>query len=128
MSDDPANRSLDRALSVRAGALWVEECSVTELAQRFGTPLHVMSERQVRGNARAIRDAFARHWSAGPVLILPSIKANYALALRRILTEEGTGCDTFGPSELHAALAGRVPPALISVNGSAKDAALIEAA
>ena len=128
MPDDIGNRLIDRALSVRAHELWIEECRVADLARRFGTPLHVISENQLRNNVRAIRDTFAKHWSIGPVLVLPSIKANYALALRRILTEEGTGCDTFGPSELHAALAGRVPPELISVNGSAKDAALIEAA
>lgn len=128
MPDDAGNRLIDGALSVRAGALWVEECRAAELAQRFGTPLHVISESQLRGNVRAIHGAFAKHWPIGPVLVLPSIKANYALALRRILTQEGTGCDTFGPSELHAALAGRVPPELISVNGSAKDATLIEAA
>ncbi len=55
--------------------------------------------------------------------ILPSIKANYSLALRRVLTEEGAGCDTFGASELRAALACGVDPALISVNGTGKDEA-----
>lgn len=123
-----ADRQFDRALSVRAGHLWVEECRAADLAQRFGTPLHVISEGQLRGNVRTIRDIFARAWKVGPVVILPSIKVNYTLALRRILTEEGTGCDTFGLSELHAALAGRVPPHLISVNGSSKDAELIETA
>ncbi len=44
--------------------------------------------------------------------MLPSIKANYTLALRCALTQEGLGCDVFGPAELHAALAGGVPPQL----------------
>ena len=60
--------------------------------------------------------------------VLPSLKANFSLALRRILSEEGAGCDTFGPGELHAALVGGVSPDLISVNGSSKDAALLERA
>ena len=51
---------------------------------------------------------------------MPSIKANYGLALRRILTEEGAGCDTFGAGELQAALSTGVPPDLISFNGSSK--------
>src|SRR5439155_132142 len=62
------------------------------------------------------------------VNVLPSIKANFVLALRRILTQEGMGCDTFGPGELEAALRSGVRPELISVNGSVKDAALIERA
>jgi diaminopimelate decarboxylase len=56
---------------------------------------------------------------------MPSIKANYGLALRRILTEEGAGCDTFGPGELHAALSTGVPPELISFNGSSKTESLL---
>ena len=60
--------------------------------------------------------------------MLPSIKANYTLALRCALTQEGLGCDVFGPAELHAALAGGVPPQLISVNGTGKTRALLEQA
>ena len=59
---------------------------------------------------------------------MPSIKANFALALRRILTDEGTGCDTFGPGELEAALRTGVDPERISFNGSTKDAELLERA
>jgi diaminopimelate decarboxylase len=115
-------------LTVRGGVLWVENCSTVALAEQFGTPLHVVSENQLRRNVQLIRDSFARNWPGGAVRLLPSIKANHALALRRILTEEGTGCDTFGHSELQVALSGRVPADLISVNGSAKDAKMIEAA
>ena len=64
-----------------------------------------MSEDQLRRNARRIAAAFADRWPEGPVTLLPSLKANLSLALRRILNSEGLGCDTFGPGELHAALA-----------------------
>ena len=60
--------------------------------------------------------------------VLPSIKANLSLAVRRVLTRAGAGCDTFGPGELHAALTAEVPPNLISVNGSTKSVAVIEQA
>ncbi len=62
------------------------------------------------------------------MLVMPSIKANFALALRRILTEEGTGCDTFGAGELEAALRTGVAPERISLNGSTKNRELIERA
>jgi diaminopimelate decarboxylase len=105
----------------------VEECDACTLAERFGTPLYVVSENQLRRNARRLTRAFADEWD-GPVRLLPSIKANPVLALRRILSDEGLGCDTFGPAELWAALACDVPPALISVNGSGKSAELVEQA
>ncbi len=118
---------LDESLSVRDGRLFVEQCDAVELARRFGTPLYVISEDQLRRNARRLSAAFSANW-AGPVQLLPSIKANNVLALRRILTAEGLGCDTFGLAELEAALGCGVPPALISVNGAGKSSALVERA
>jgi diaminopimelate decarboxylase len=110
---------------VRNGVLFIEGCASTKLAERFGTPIYVMSEDQVRRNFRTFLAEFQRGWPDGRVVVMPSIKANYGLALRRILTEEGAGCDTFGPAELHAALSTGVPPDLISFNGSSKTEALL---
>ena len=121
-------RVVDDVLTVRDGRLFIEDCDTVELAHRFGTPVYVMSEGGLRRNARRFIRAFQDCWPEGPVHVLPSIKANFSLALRSILTQEGTGCDTFGPGELHAALQSGVPPGLISVNGSSKDRALLERA
>lgn len=118
-------RRIDECLSVRGDRLLIEQCDACELAERFGTPLYVVSENQLRRNARRLVQAFSDQWD-GPVQVLPSIKANHVLALRRILSDEGLGCDTFGHGELWAALACGVPPSLISVNGSGKSAQLIE--
>src|ERR1700761_911124 len=110
-----ADRSVERmddCLSIRDGRLFIEECDAHELAERFGTPVYVVSENQLRRNARRLVQAFTEHWD-GPVGGLPSIKANHVLALRRILSAEGMGCDTFGRSELWAALACDVPPGRI---------------
>jgi diaminopimelate decarboxylase len=122
------DHALDDVLSVRQNQLFVEEVAAEELARRFGTPVYVMSENGLRRRLRRFLRAFQEAWPEGPVHVLPSIKANFSLALRRILTQEGAGCDTFGLSELHAALQARVPPELISVNGSSKDRALVEQA
>lgn len=116
---------LDDCLSIRAGHLWLEECDTVELARRFATPVYVVSEDQLRRNARRIAAAFAAGWPDGPTALLPSLKANLSLALRAILNDEGLGADTFGPGELYAALAAGTEPGLISVNGSVKDAELV---
>jgi diaminopimelate decarboxylase len=119
---------IDDCLSIREGHLWVEECDAVELARRFGTPLYVVSEDQLRRNARRIGAAFAAGWPDGPVALLPSLKANLSLALRAVLNSEGLGADTFGPGELHAVLTAGTTPELISVNGSVKDAELVHRA
>jgi diaminopimelate decarboxylase len=120
-------RRLDDCLSIRDGELRIEQCAADDLARRFGTPLYVISEDQLRRNFRRLRDSFASRWP-GSFLLLPSIKANPALALRRILTDEGAGCDLFGEGELEAALRTGTDPAGISLNGPMKDSALLEKA
>ena len=123
-----AAQRIDDCLSIADGRLQIEGCDAVSLAERFGTPLSVISEDQLRRNARRFQRALAVAWPEGETRILPSIKANYTLALRCALTQEGLGCDVFGPAELHAALAGGVPPELISVNGTGKTRALLERA
>ena len=119
---------IDDCLSARDGRLLVEGCDAHALAERHGTPLHVISEDQLRRNLRRIEAAFAAAWT-GPVRILPAFKANPTLAVRRVLDEAGAGCDAFGPWELDAALRAGTPPERISFNGPAKDdAALARAA
>jgi diaminopimelate decarboxylase len=119
---------IDECLSIRDGRLQIEGCDAAHLARRFGTPVYVVSEEQLRRNVRAFHAEFQSRWPDGPVVVMPSIKANHVLALRRILNEEGAGCDTFGRGELHAALLTGVPPDLISFNGSSKTADLVEQA
>lgn len=122
------DKAIDDILSIRQGRLFVEEVPADDLARRFGTPIYVISENGLRRRVRRFFRAFQDRWPEGTVHVLPSIKANFSLALRHLLTQEGTGCDTFGLAELHAALESRVPPSLISVNGSSKDRTLVETA
>ncbi len=107
-------------LSVRDGRLYVEELPATELVERFGSPIFVYSELQLRRNLRRIRDAFARGWPDGPVDVLPAFKANPMLATRFVLSQEGAGADIYSPEELEGALQTGVDPALVSVNGGGK--------
>ena len=87
----------------------------------------MVSEDQLRRNARAYTRAFAQRWP-GEFMLLPSIKANASLALRSILNEEGAGCDVFGPGELEIALGTGADADGISLNGPMKDEALLERA
>jgi diaminopimelate decarboxylase len=119
---------IDECLSVRAGHLFVEDVDVVGIAKRFGTPVYVVSEEHLRRNARRVTEAFASRWTDGPVRVLASIKANLTLATRAVLTREGLGCDVFGAGELEAAIRSGVAPELVSVNGTAKDEALLERA
>ncbi|MCX7057549.1 MAG: hypothetical protein NTZ79_10245 [Proteobacteria bacterium] len=109
------------SLSIRDNRLYIEDVETGSIAERFGTPLFVVSEAHLRHNFRQFRDSYCSVWPEGCVRILPSIKASPLIAIQRILTTEGAGCDIFGASELEAAVRAGVPPALMSVNGSQKD-------
>jgi diaminopimelate decarboxylase len=119
---------IDDCLSLQDGRLRVEGCDAAQLAERFGTPLHVVSEDQLLRNLRRVQTAFASAWPHGPVRLLPAFKANPALALRAVLDEAGAGCDAFGGDELEAVLRAGTEPSRISLNGPAKSDALLERA
>ncbi|HEY7144500.1 MAG TPA: hypothetical protein VH637_09650 [Streptosporangiaceae bacterium] len=109
------------------GRLRIEQADAGWLARQFGTPLFVVSESRLRSNYRRIRDAFSTAWG-GEVNVMFAIKANYSLAIRRILSQEGAGGDAFGPGELTATLVTGTDPARTSLGGSGKQPAAIHQA
>jgi diaminopimelate decarboxylase len=116
---------LDDCLSKRDGHLFVEDCNTIDLVRQFGSPIFVLSEDQIRRNVRRFQQAFQQGWPDGVVKVLPAAKANWALAVQRILADEGCGCDVYSTGELSAALEAGVDPQFISVNGVPKDEAHI---
>ena len=114
------NTRIDDCLSDRDGHLFVEELACSDLVERFGSPLFVFSEDQIRRNAQRFRDAFQQGWSAGPVKVMPAVKANWLLAIQRILADEDCGADIYSPGELDVALRAGFDPQFISANGVPK--------
>ena len=100
------------------GNLWVDGCDVKDLADRFGTPLYIISENQLRFGYRAFRDAFKRHYPE--VEILFANKSNNGLAIRHIMNQEGAGGDCFGVNEMYMALLAGTNPKTLVLNGSNK--------
>ena len=123
----PGN-TMPESLAVKAGHLFIEDCDTVDLAAKFGTPVFVVSETLLRQKLRAFHSTFSKYWPEGSVRIMPAIKACPVIAVRQVLTQEGAGCDVFGPGELEGALRGGVNPRDISVNGSIKDRNLIQKA
>jgi diaminopimelate decarboxylase len=100
------------------GHLTVENQDCLDLAERFGTPLFVISEAQLRANARALQRAFRSRYARSEILF--SNKANLNPAVRRVLSQEGIGGDCFGYTELYLSLLGEADPKLLLLNGSNK--------
>ncbi|MBD0400031.1 alanine racemase [Flammeovirga sp. EKP202] len=115
-------------LSVKDGNLFIEDINTVEIAKKFGTPLFVVSENILVQNYLAFQNTFQKFYPEGRIRVMAAVKANPTVAVRRVLTKAGCGCDTFGAGELETAIRGGVPYEDIAVNGSIKSDDIIRKA
>jgi diaminopimelate decarboxylase len=85
----------------RHGQLFAEELSVTDLAERFGTPLYVYSRATLERHYLVFDQAFGQH----PHEICYAVKANSNLAVLNMLARLGAGFDIVSRGELERVLA-----------------------
>lgn len=112
------------------GALSIGGVGVAELRERFGTPLYVLDEPEVRARARAVREAFTaatgRHGVQARVYYAG--KAFLSTEVVRWVTSEGLAVDVATGGELAIALAAGADPARIGLHGNNKSVAELEQA
>ncbi|GAB7106525.1 diaminopimelate decarboxylase [Streptomyces phaeofaciens JCM 4814] len=102
------------AAEPRAGDLSVGGVPLAELAGRFGTPVYVLDESEVRDRCRTYRDAFP------DAEVLYAAKAFLCRAMARWTAEEGLGLDVCSAGELELAVTTGFPPERIVLHGNAK--------
>ncbi|MHB8190006.1 MAG: diaminopimelate decarboxylase [Ferrimicrobium sp.] len=101
------------------GHLSIGGCPVSELADRYGTPLFIYDEAHLRNALRQARDAFSGN-------IVYASKAFGAVAMARLVADAGLWWDASSAGELSAALRGGIPGARIVMHGNNKsDAELV---
>ncbi|MBA2289449.1 MAG: diaminopimelate decarboxylase [Chloroflexia bacterium] len=100
------------------GEIEIDGVPLTTLAEEHGTPLYVLSERELRDNCRAFRRSFTDLWSRTRVVYAG--KAGINGALLRIIQEEGLSLDVVSGGELAMALAAGFNPEEISFHGNNK--------
>ncbi|WES65967.1 diaminopimelate decarboxylase [Microbacter sp. GSS18] len=113
-----------------AGAIVLGGVSAVALRERYGTPLYVLDEAEVRSRARRALDAFraaaalhgvqARVYYAG--------KAFLSTEVVRWVTEEGLAVDVASGGEMAVALAAGADPARLGFHGNNKSLAELERA
>lgn len=104
--------------------LFWEGHSLTDLAQRYGTPLYVVSRRGLEASYRTLVEAFRAEHIALEVFF--SFKTNPVPDVLRVLIERGAGAEVIAPYELRLALELGVPGSRIVVNGPVKPPELLE--
>ncbi len=82
--------------SLDGNLLHCDQIPLTELAEKFGTPLYVYSAAAIRENFRIFDEAFAKV----PHTVCYSVKANSNLAVLSLLNRLGSGFDVVSGGEL----------------------------
>ncbi|WP_405486614.1 diaminopimelate decarboxylase [Streptomyces sp. NBC_00096] len=96
------------------GDVTVAGISLTEAADRFGTPLYVLDEGEVRDRCRAYRTAFP------DADVVYAAKAFLCRAMARWVEDEGLGLDVCSVGELGLAMTAGFPAGRIVLHGNAK--------
>ncbi|KQT74367.1 diaminopimelate decarboxylase [Microbacterium sp. Leaf436] len=112
------------------GSVEIGGVSVFDLRDRFGTPLYVLDENEVRAHARRAREAFeaaaARHGIRARVYYAG--KAFLSTEVVRWVVDEGLAVDVCTRGELEVALAGGADPARLGLHGNNKSVGELERA
>lgn len=112
------------------GSVEIGGVSVFDLRDRFGTPLYVLDEDEVRAHARRARAAFStaaeRHGIRARVYYAG--KAFLSTEVVRWVTDEGLAVDVCTRGELEVALAAGADPARLGFHGNNKSVGELERA
>ena len=111
-------------IAYRDRELFIEACSLRDLAQRFGTPLYVYS-RTAMLEALA---SYQRALAGRDHLVCYAMKANSNLAVLQTFAEAGCGFDIVSGGELERVLAAGGDSAKVVFSGVGKTAAEMQRA
>jgi len=109
-------RKLRDPLEDRKGNLFFDGFSVKELAERYDTPLYVLSEKRIRDNYNRLHTALINNYKY--VRIYYAAKANTNLTVLKILQSEGAYLDTVSPGEVFMGLSSGYTPESILFTGT----------
>jgi diaminopimelate decarboxylase len=103
-------------IAYRGTDLSIEDCTLNDLADRFGTPLYVYS----RSAMLAALDSYQRALAGRDHLICYAMKANSNLAVLQTFAQAGCGFDIVSGGELKRVLAAGAPASRIVFSGVGK--------
>jgi len=101
----------------------IDGVSIKKLTERFGSPLFILSERQLRENVRRLLHAFQTRYPK--VIYGWSYKTNYLGAVCQIFHQEGAWAEVVSAFEYEKARALGVPGNRIIFNGPLKERTIL---
>ncbi|NJK73632.1 MAG: diaminopimelate decarboxylase [Richelia sp. CSU_2_1] len=115
----PNQQLLPLTAKVNENILEIGGCKVTDLVERFGSPLYILDEETLREACRQYKKAFEDYYP-GESQVLYASKAWSCLAICAIAAQEGLGIDVVSAGELETARQAGVSPDKIYFHGNNK--------
>jgi diaminopimelate decarboxylase len=109
-------RKLREPLEDRKGSLFFDGFSVKELAEKYDTPLYVLSEKRIRDNYNRLHNALISNYKH--LRVYYAAKANSNLTVLKILLSEGAYLDTVSLGEVFMGLSSGYTPDRILFTGT----------
>lgn len=101
-------------------------CDVEAMAEKYGTPLYLMSEDDIRERCAEIREQFTDKYENTRAAY--ASKAFQTLEMMRIMKSEGMSIDVVSGGEIYTALKAGVDPSVMIFHGNSKtDSEMVEA-
>lgn len=95
-----------------------EGCDTVKLAEKFGTPLYVMSEDKIKSKCKDIRENFLIKYKNTKAVY--ASKAFLTMAMCKIIEGEGLGLDVVSGGELYTAIKANFPMEKVIFHGNNK--------
>lgn len=111
---------------VKNGTLYFDGCNTLELAEKYGTPLYVISETAIVEKCSEIRNTFLQKFEKTRAAY--ASKAFLTLSMCKIIEREGFCIDVVSGGELYTAMKSNFPSEKIEFNGNNKSLVEIEMA
>lgn len=111
-----------------SGELQVGGCSVIAIAERFGTPIFVLDESDLRSRITKWKSSFNSIFASNAGEIYYAAKAFISVEIAKMIDEGGISLDVCTGGELAVARAAKFPGERIEMHGNNKSEAEIAAA
>jgi diaminopimelate decarboxylase len=108
------------AFTYKKNTLHADDVSLSQLAEKYGTPLYVYSETAIVDAFAAYDDAMSKVTARNNYTICYASKANSNVAVLTALRKRGAGADIVSGGEMARALAAGIPPSKIVYSGVGK--------
>lgn len=108
--------TLHSPLERRKGQLFIDGVSTKKLAEKFDTPLYVISEQRIRDNYKRLHEVLIQNYPKTKIFY--AMKANSSLAILKILENEGANIDAVSPGEVFMALTSGFTPERMLFTGT----------